>query len=81
MRTSSLPPPERFTVKDKIQILFGLTMIPIGALILFNTSVRGGAVLGFLVGGAFIAFGLHRTMLAVGRLRWYYARRKESKNG
>jgi hypothetical protein len=80
MRTRNLPPPERFTIKDKVQILFGLTMIPMGAMILYNTSVRGGAGLGLLVGGAFIAFGVHRTILAVGRLRWYYARRRGNGN-
>lgn len=75
MHMRNLPPPERITLKDGIQIIFGLVMIPMGLVILYNTSVRGGAALGILVGGAFLAFGSYRTLLAAGRLRWYYARR------
>lgn len=51
-------------------------MIPMGAVIFYDTAVRGAASLGILTGGAFIAFGLHRTILAAARLRWYFANRK-----
>ncbi len=75
-----LPPPERFTFKDGVQILFGLIMIPMGAVILYNTSIRGGAGLGILVGSAFMGFGVYRTLLAAGRLRWYYLERRSVKH-
>ncbi len=80
MHRHNLPPPERVTLKDAVQIMFGLIMVPMGAVILYNTSVRGGAALGILVGGAFLAFGLYRILLAAGRLRWYYARRGMGKD-
>jgi hypothetical protein len=80
MRRASLPPPEAFTLKDAVQIAFGLIMIPMGAVILYDTAIRGAATLGILAGGAFIAFGLHRTVLAAARLRWYYANRRRPIN-
>lgn len=79
MRRVVLPPPEEFTLKDALQIVFGVIIIPMGAVILYDTAIRGAASLGLLTGGAFIAFGLHRTILAVSRLRWYYAHRKPSR--
>ncbi len=76
MRRVSLPPPEKFTLKDALQISFAVIMIPMGVVILYDTAIRGAASLGILTGGAFIAFGFHRTALAAARLRWYYAHRK-----
>ncbi len=71
LKPSSLPPPSQFTLHDGIQILLGLVMVPLGMMILCNTLARGAIVPALLIGGAFIAFGLHRTLFAVGRIRWY----------
>jgi uncharacterized membrane protein HdeD (DUF308 family) len=75
MLKRKLPPPNQFTIKDGIQILFGLLMIPLGGIILYNTFVRGAAIPAVLIGGAFIAFGVYRVTFAWGRLRWYYGQR------
>jgi hypothetical protein len=80
MLRHKLPPPERFTFKDGVQILFGLIMIPLGATILYDTFIRGSASLGLLVGCAFMGFGIYRTLLAAGRLRWFYSRRRSIKH-
>jgi hypothetical protein len=71
MRKRSLPPPERFTLRDGVQILLGLVMIPLGAVILGRTWMEGAFVPAVLIGGAFIAFGIYRGLFAWGRIRWY----------
>ncbi len=71
LKGRSLPPPSKFTLRDLLEILIGLVMIPLGMMILFNTLVRGAVVPALLIGGAFVAFGVYRTLFAVGRIRWY----------
>ena len=71
LKRRSLPPPENITVRDVLQILFGIVMIPLGAMILFNTLMRGAVLPALLIGGAFVAFGVYRTLFAFGRMRWY----------
>ncbi len=71
LKPRTLPPPTKFTLRDLLQILIGLVMIPLGMMILLNTLARGALVPALLIGGAFVAFGLYRTMFAVGRIRWY----------
>ncbi len=66
-----LPPPEKVTVRDALQILLGLVMIPLGGVILVRTMTAGAAVPAILIGGAFVAFGVYRTLFAWGRIRWY----------
>ncbi len=77
MLKRKLPPPTALTVRDVIQIIFGLIMIPLGLAIFYNTLVRGAAAPGLLIGGAFFGFGLYRTLFAWGRLRWYWNLRRQ----
>ncbi len=76
-----MPPPTRFTVKDRIQIVFGAIMVPLGLAILYEMLVRGVVGPGLLIGGAFVAFGIYRLTQAWGRLRWYYSRQRTAKHG
>ncbi len=76
LRGKSLPAPEKFTVRDAFQIGFGVLMIPLGLMMLYNTLTRGAVLPALLIGGAFVAFGVYRTMFAVGRIRWYRERSK-----
>ncbi len=71
-----LPPPTDFTARDGVQILFGVAMIPLGLAMLYNTFTRGAAVPALLIGGAFVAFGLYRTLFAWSRVRWYLELRR-----
>ena len=76
LKRRTLPPPDRFTLRDGLQILFGLIMIPLGLAILGNTLTRGAALPALLIGGAFIAFGVYRSLFAFGRVRWYRQNRR-----
>ncbi len=67
-----LPPPEKITFKDVLQISLGLITIPLGLAILYNALIRGVVGPALLIGGAFVAFGVYRTASAWGRLRWYW---------
>ncbi len=78
LKPRPLPPPEKFTVRDALQILLGVIMIPLGAVILYSTTslaLQHGALSralpGILVGGAFLLFGLYRTLFAWGRIQQY----------
>lgn len=79
MRKRSLPEPEKFTVRDAIQILFGVIMIPLGAVILMRTWSSGAPLPALLIASAFTAFGVYRTLFAWGRIRWYLATRGADK--
>jgi len=72
-----LPPPEQFTAADIIHIGLGLTMIPLGVVILVRTLSIAVTVTGVLVGGAFIAFGAHRLWIAWSRYRLYRQGKRE----
>lgn len=74
-----LPLPEQFTAADLLRIGLGLLMIPLGIIILVRTLAIAVTVTGVLVGGAFVAFGLHRLWLAWTRYRLY--RQNKSKYG
>lgn len=76
MRRRPIPPPERFTVVDLCRISLGVLMIPLGVIILARTLAIAVTVPGILVGGAFLAFGLHRVWLAWSRYRLYRQDRK-----
>ncbi len=70
-RPKSLPPPAAFTVRDGLQIMLGIVMIPLGLTILVNTFARGAVLPALLIGGTFVAFGVYRTAFALGRIRQY----------
>ncbi len=72
-----LPPPERLTALDVLHIVLGALMLPLGVLIIVRTLAVAPTVLGFLVGGAMLAFGFHRLYLAGSRLRWLRQKRGE----
>jgi hypothetical protein len=46
-------------------------MVPLGVIILARTLAIAVTVPGILVGGAFLAFGLHQVWLAWSRYRLY----------
>ena len=81
MQRRSLPQPEKFTLIDGVQILLGIIMTPLGAVILIRTWSAGAPVPATLIGGAFIAFGIYRTLFAWGRIRWYVTTHGVSKRG
>lgn len=69
MLRRSLPPPERLTTLDILHIALGALMVPLGVIIIVRTLAVAPTVLGVLVGGAMLAFGVHRLYLAGSRLR------------
>jgi len=71
MKPKYFPPPERFTLADLCRILMGLMMIPLGLAILVRTLSIALTPQGVLIGGAFVAFGLHRLWLAWNGYRLY----------
>ncbi len=81
LKPRRLPPPEKFTPRDVLQILLGLVMIPLGALILYDTLSLGALLPGLLIGGAFLGFGVYRTLFAWGRVRWYRETHEGRKHG
>jgi uncharacterized membrane protein HdeD (DUF308 family) len=81
MQRRSLPQPEKFTLKDALQILLGVLMIPLGALIFVRTWQLGAILPAILIGGAFLCFGVYRTLFAWGRLKWYTRLRGAGKHG
>ena len=42
---------------------FGVVFVAIGLALLFVTAAKGGGVLGFVIGGLFIALGIARIQL------------------
>ena len=49
--------------------VFGVAFVAIGATLLVVTAAHGGGVVGFLVGGLFIALGVARVQLERKRSR------------
>ena len=76
MRQKTLPPPERLTARDVLQIALGAMMIPLGIAIVVRVSAIAPSVLGVFVGAAFVALGTHRLWLASRRLRELYRRNR-----
>jgi hypothetical protein len=64
-----VPPPEKFTVGDAVHIFLGFLMIPLGAVILYQTVTIIKSVTGVAVGVAFVAFGVYRLFTAFTRYR------------
>lgn len=57
-------------VYRRIVALFALVFVAIGIALLVVTAMRGGGVLGFLLGGLFVALGVGRlTLLRKGAAR------------
>lgn len=79
MFKKTLPPPERVTFKDLVQVLLGLVMIPLGLAIVYGTLARGAVPPALLIGGAFVGLGVYRTTQAWGRWRWFRARNREAR--
>lgn len=71
----SLPPPERFTLADRYQIVLGVLAIAIGVVMLYRmVTMPGGLSLpAMLAAIAFLGFGVHRSWLARSRYRQYRA--------
>ncbi len=81
LKGRQLPPPQKFTLRDVLQILLGIIMVPLGLVILYRTWAAGAILPAILIGGAFIAFGIYRTLFAYGRIRWYLQSRGVTKRG
>jgi hypothetical protein len=64
MRRRPIPPPEKLTVTDVAQVIFGFLMIPLGLIILYHALTRVRTVTAFVVSLAFVAFGLYRVTTA-----------------
>jgi hypothetical protein len=64
-----IPPPEKLTGRDIVHIFLGFLMIPLGAIILYNTITVIKSITGIAVGLAFMAFGVYRVVTAVIRYR------------
>ena len=47
----------------KAVIAFGMAFVGIGAVLIVVTAVNGGGVVGFVLGGLFIALGVARIQL------------------
>lgn len=78
MSKRPLPPPEQFTGGDLLRIGLGLLMIPLGVVILARTLSIALTVPGLLVGGTFVAFGIHRLWLGWSRYRLYRQNKRGS---
>ncbi len=64
MRPHPLPPPERLTLTDVVQIILGFLMIPLGLVILYHALTKIPTVTAFVVSLAFLGFGLYRVTTA-----------------
>jgi hypothetical protein len=51
-------------------VVFAITFVAIGFALLVRTAAEGGGVVGFLVGGLFVALGVGRLTLEHRRSRW-----------
>jgi hypothetical protein len=51
-------------------LVFSLVFVAIGIALLVRTAVEGGGVVGYLLGGLFVAFGVGRLTLERRRSRW-----------
>ena len=51
-------------------LVFSLAFVAIGLALVVRTAAEGGGVVGFLLGGLFIAFGAGRLTLERRRSRW-----------
>jgi hypothetical protein len=51
-------------------LVFSLAFVAIGLALLVRTAAEGGGVVGFLLGGLFVAFGAGRLTLERRRSRW-----------
>jgi hypothetical protein len=77
MRRRLIPPPEKLTVTDVAQLILGFLMIPLGLIILYHAVTRIPTVTAFVVGLAFLAFGLYRVTTA--SVRYGMLRRSRAK--
>ena len=51
-------------------LVFAVVFVALGVALLVRTAVEGGGVVGFLIGGLFVAFGVGRMTLELQRRRW-----------
>jgi hypothetical protein len=51
-------------------VVFSLAFVAIGLALLVRTTLAGGGVVGFVLGGLFVALGAARLTLERGRGRW-----------
>ena len=51
-------------------VVFAITFVVIGFALLARTAAEGGGVVGFIVGGLFVALGVGRLTLERRRSRW-----------
>jgi hypothetical protein len=51
-------------------VVFGVAFVAIGIALLVRTALEGGGVVGFVVGGLFVALGAGRLTLEARRRGW-----------
>jgi hypothetical protein len=51
-------------------LVFAVAFVALGVALLVRTALEGGGVVGFLIGGLFVAFGVGRLTLELQRRRW-----------
>jgi uncharacterized membrane protein HdeD (DUF308 family) len=73
----AIMPPEKLTAGDVVHIIFGVLMVPLGLIILFRTLTAIKTLTGFLVGVAFVSFGVYRLYIAY--VRYNLLRKKTRK--
>ncbi len=76
MARRNLPPAERVTARDVLQLTLGAAMIPLGVVIVARVWSRSPSALGLAVGLAFVAFGTYRLWLGGTRLLDLYRRKR-----
>lgn len=77
MSRRPIPPPQKLTVTDVAKVVLGVLMIPLGLIILYHALTRIPTVTAFVVGLAFLAFGLYRVTTA--SVRYGMLRRSRAK--
>lgn len=76
MARRTLPPAERVTARDVLQLLLAATMVPLGVVIVVRVWSVSPSALGTVVGLAFVAFGVYRLWLGGTRLLDLYRRKR-----
>jgi len=74
-----VPPPSKATWMDAYRVGLGALMVLLGVIILVRTIAAGIYTLpAFLMGGAFIAFGVYRLYVGIVRYRMYRRMKRDA---
>lgn len=73
---SHTPAASSLSIRDVVQIVYTFLLLMLGVIILYRVFRLGGSLLGFGVGGGFVALGLYRLRFIIA----YYLRRRREEN-